>query len=674
MQIVTKQTFAPNITTYTMKNGVFTLEEPPLFFGNNLNPQIARDSVINNHTTTKHIYLDSNKQPNTIYYLYDIKLRFPSNIFRTQKHITSIVIDSIQWDNTIQENHIIGIKRDSLYDNRITLLSLQDIGDSGIVGNVSYHVNLAESLFLNILVFYVIGGILLIVGIIIIKIPIIYNNTWHILSLVLISIGILVRISQYIWHKDLYVDEVALAFSLYALPFKDIFFQPLPYTQAAPLGFLSIAKLLGISFGYSEQVLYFFPFICGIGVLIVAYKIGRNIALSYQQFGEFFSFLFILFTIGSLGLVWYTTEFKQYGIEAFCSFLLLYLFIKNTSLRTFSLVSIVCILFSNTIIFIILACIVGYFYQARIQDSNKNFFTFSLSFIKTNGLYIGGILAFFLLYYILYIRYQAVQGFYTYWDKFFLPHSLNAYPQYFKEVWATTAARFTVFSATRFVPFYMTVSALGLLATYLCNRKLCIMMTLSIIIAIALSLLKIYPLAGEGEWTIGDRLALFMSPIFYLSCTYGIALLYNILQKIRLGFLIKTLMVALFIITCNATMHKMNPESLIQSHAMIKKVISDSNPKHVIMLWNLLMDYYLSLNQAKIDFMIPRGEKLEHIKPLVEKNLDNKSLYIFYFFNLKQWKQFLEKDILLNNNFQIIIYKDRGGMLIKIQPHNHIDL
>ena len=126
MQIVTKQTFAPNITTYTMKNGVFTLEEPPLFFGNNLNPQIARDSVrdnnktsmfinndntannlpspIDNHITTKNIYLDSNKQPNTIYYLYDIKLRFPSNIFRTQKHITSIVIDSIQWDNTIQEN------------------------------------------------------------------------------------------------------------------------------------------------------------------------------------------------------------------------------------------------------------------------------------------------------------------------------------------------------------------------------------------------------------------------------------------------------------------------------------------------------------------------------------------------------------------------------------------
>ena len=500
MQIVTKQTFAPNITTYTMKNGVFTLEEPPLFFGNNLNPQIARDSVrdnnktsmfinndntiknlpspIDNHITTKNIYLDSNKQPNTIYYLYDIKLRFPSNIFRTQKHITSIVIDSIQWDNTIQENHIIGIKRDSLYDNRITLLSLQDIGDSGIVGNVSYHVNLAESLFLNILVFYVIGGILLITGIIIIKIPIIYNNIWYILSLVLISIGILARISQYIWHKDLWLDEAMLAYSIYNLPFADIFFQPLPYTQAAPLGFLSIAKLLGIFFGYSEQVLYFFPFICGIGVLIVAYKIGRNLS------NEFLSFLFILLTVGSAGLIYHATNFKQYETEAFCSFLLLYLFIKNTSLRTFSLVSIVCILFSNTIIFIILACIVGYFYQARIQDSNKNFFTFSLSFIKTNGLYIGGILAFFLLYYILYIRYQAVQGFYTYWDKFFLPHSLSAYPQYFKEVWATTAARFTVFSTTRFVPFYMTISALGLLATYLCNRKLCIMMTLSIIIAI----------------------------------------------------------------------------------------------------------------------------------------------------------------------------------------------
>ena len=205
---------------------------------------------------------------------------------------------------------------------------MQDIGDSGVIGNVSYHVNLAESLFLNILVFYVIGGILLITGIIIIKIPIIYNNIWYILSLVLISIGILVRISQYIWHKDLWLDEAMLAYSIYNLPFADIFFQPLPYTQAAPLGFLSIAKLLGISFGYSEQlgisfgyseqVLYFFPFICGIGVLIVAYKIGRNIALSYQQFGEFFSFLFILFTIGSLGLVWYTMKHSVPFYSSIC--------------------------------------------------------------------------------------------------------------------------------------------------------------------------------------------------------------------------------------------------------------------------------------------------------------------------------------------------------------------
>ncbi|OHU83210.1 hypothetical protein BKN38_05745 [Helicobacter sp. CLO-3] len=187
------------------------------------------------------------------------------------------------------------------------------------------------------------------------------NNIYKILAILLIALGIIARLYNYIWHKDLWHDEALLALSIYSIPFSEIFFKPLPTTvdwlpQAAPLGFLAFTKLLGVVFGYSEHVLYFLPLICGVGTLILAYMIGKRL------FDDFGTLAFVALVVGSMGLLHYSTEFKQYGIEAFIGFLLLYLYIRNTSLRAFSIIASICILFSNTAIFLIIPFLIIYIY------------------------------------------------------------------------------------------------------------------------------------------------------------------------------------------------------------------------------------------------------------------------------------------------------------------------
>lgn len=144
---------------------------------------------------------------------------------------------------------------------------------------------------------------------------------WTYLAIMVLALGVLARIYCYVWHKDLWLDEAMLAFSMYGISFRELFFAPLPFTQAAPLGFLLVSKTLGAVFGYSEWVLYFLPFVCGLGTLILAYMIGKRL------FSPFGCFVFVLLAVGNMGLLHYTTEFKQYGIEAFCSFLMIYIYI-----------------------------------------------------------------------------------------------------------------------------------------------------------------------------------------------------------------------------------------------------------------------------------------------------------------------------------------------------------
>lgn len=329
-----------------------------------------------------------------------------------------------------------------------------------------------------------------------------------------LALGVLARIYCYIWHKDLWLDEAMLAFSMYGISFRELFFAPLPFTQAAPLGFLLVSKTLGAVFGYSEWVLYLLPFVCGLGTLILAYKIGKRL------FSPFGCFVFVLLAVGNMGLLHYTTEFKQYGIEAFCSFLMIYIYIysrleQRSKPLYLSLSIIACSLFAYTALFLGAAM-----YLALLIAHRKRILGFLRSHIVP-FLLLGGFVA---LYYLLYIRYQRVDGFYEYWQSLFLPHSLSAYPAFIKDTLLGVLEGFTPFIKPQVVPVYMCMGLLGL-GSPISKRALFSPCVCALLVWISLSILRIYPFGHSG--VIGGRLSLYMTPVFNLLCCYFLVALFG---------------------------------------------------------------------------------------------------------------------------------------------------
>ena len=147
-----------------------------------------------------------------------------------------------------------------------------------------------------------------------------------------------------------------------------------------------------------------------------------------------------------------------------------------------------------------------------------------LGFLREHFLYfllLGGFVA---LYYLLYIRYQRVDGFYTYWQSFFLPHSLSAYPAFIKDTLLGVLEGFTPFIKSQAVPVYMCMGLLGLAIAYKQARFIFTLCVCALLVWVALSILRIYPFGHSG--VIGGRLSLYMTPIFNLLCCYFLVALF----------------------------------------------------------------------------------------------------------------------------------------------------
>lgn len=427
------------------------------------------------------------------------------------KHISTVSVLKFLWSENIKSADFTSINHSgqSIYHIHTT----QDVAALGdYLGQIEYEIDFTPLAF-SIVKYYF--GIVLFVLICTLAI-------WGILAFrhiayALVALGIVVRIYQYIFHKDLWPDEAMIAYSAYGISWGELFFQALPNLQSAPFLFLVVSKFLGSIFGYGEHTLYFLPCVFGIATLILALKIAKLL------FGDkTIGFLaFIVLVCGSLGLIYYSAEFKQYGIEAFCGFLLVYFYLKNLEFKKFIAISVLCFLSSHTGIFVAFACIAGYFY--------KTFSTpFSLkSWIKNNSAFIllSVFLAMlFIVYYFVYVRYQAVDGFYDYWKQWLIPLNPLELPNFFVKILPVYSG-FTPFDKGSVIPLYMLVSCIGLLWLWQNKRDIFIVCVAILAFYVGLSVCQIYPFGHGG--IIGGRLSLFMSVFFYIMCASGVNYLYD---------------------------------------------------------------------------------------------------------------------------------------------------
>ncbi len=138
------------------------------------------------------------------------------------------------------------------------------------------------------------------------KSNLVYNSPA--LPWVIIGLGVVLRLVQYLFNRSLWFDESLLALNIIDRSFWGLL-QLLDHNQGAPIGFLLLEKLVIQVFGQSEYALRLFPFLSGIASLFIFYEVAKHyvktkavlIALS-------------LFAISG-PLIYYSVDVKQYSSD-----------------------------------------------------------------------------------------------------------------------------------------------------------------------------------------------------------------------------------------------------------------------------------------------------------------------------------------------------------------------
>ena len=132
----------------------------------------------------------------------------------------------------------------------------------------------------------------------------------------LISLGIVLRLRQYLTGRSLWVDEAMLALNIVERSFAGMF-QPLDYDQGAPIGFLLAEKVFNVVLGKHELALRFFPLLVGLMSLGLFYLLLRRITSGASLIVALALFAF------NPRLIYYSSEVKQYILDVAATILLL---------------------------------------------------------------------------------------------------------------------------------------------------------------------------------------------------------------------------------------------------------------------------------------------------------------------------------------------------------------
>lgn len=137
------------------------------------------------------------------------------------------------------------------------------------------------------------------------------QNSIKILSYLALIVALIMHSMVYLINRSFYGDEIALARNLIERDLNGLF-AVLDYNQAAPLGFLLVSEIITTIFGFSEYAFRLFPFMAGIGIAFLLFRIGKRFSSSAAIF------LLIWYATSNM-MLRYTSEFKQYIFDVFFS-------------------------------------------------------------------------------------------------------------------------------------------------------------------------------------------------------------------------------------------------------------------------------------------------------------------------------------------------------------------
>jgi hypothetical protein len=341
----------------------------------------------------------------------------------------------------------------------------------------------------------------------------IYYSKYFIWAIIII--GVLIRFRQYLFNRSLWIDEASLALNILKLNYSDLL-TPLLHSQAAPPFFLLITKLFTDIAGYSEYVLRFLPFICGIASLLLFY----HLAIHFLQ-KKVIPIAICLLSF-SYYAIYYSVEFKQYSADLlFTILLILFAFKLDESKYNkkysmyFGVMAILSTWFSHTSVFVLAG--VGCALLYKIFFGKGNFDKTNINITHLKELLTIGILSItsFAFHYFFIIRPVPKGYFYEFWENSFIPFPPLGL---FEIRWYLTKGINILKNPLGFTFLYgiaFIFAVIGMINFWKRKDKIYLNLLLfPIVFLLIASILHIYPING--------RLILFILPIMYLFISEGI--------------------------------------------------------------------------------------------------------------------------------------------------------
>jgi len=326
----------------------------------------------------------------------------------------------------------------------------------------------------------------------------------------IIILGIILRLDQYLFNRSLWLDEAFLAVNVIERSFLGLFVAPLEYSShIIPPGVLVMAKLSMTLFGNSDLVLRLFPFVCGSLSLILFYYLAK--AYLSARAVPIALFFFAI----SEALIFYSSEFKEYSSDVLIVIALFLLahYIRNHCLnfeRLFllAIAGILAVWFSHISVFILAP--IG-IYIAWPYLLNKQW----KSLIDLVAIYWLWFFNFLLLFaFIRQIDAPTNEWMYQFWhlENAFIPSPISwdsfhwLYHNFF--VFLEEPGGLKNLKLAGFVVI------LGSIALFAEKKGLLFLLTLPILLALSFSLFEQYPFSGQQ--------LLFLIPALYLILAEGI--------------------------------------------------------------------------------------------------------------------------------------------------------
>lgn len=144
-----------------------------------------------------------------------------------------------------------------------------------------------------------------------------------------VAVGVVLRVARYAHDRSLWGDEARLALNIKDRSVTGLF-HPLDYVQAAPTGFLVAEKAVVGLFGDSEYALRLVPLLAGIGSLVLFVPLARRLLPARAALVAI-----VLYAVVE-PLIYYSSEVKQYSVDAFATVALLLIAVPALEKRELS--------------------------------------------------------------------------------------------------------------------------------------------------------------------------------------------------------------------------------------------------------------------------------------------------------------------------------------------------